>query len=158
MGKKFSIALGVAAFAMLSIAMPGCKGRVEKPIEEPKLESTETTTSIPMENMMSAQQAAQNVIVEPAQNIAYEPIPATAALPSAAEKAAAAVTKIAQDRDKDIQRALQAAGFYNGAIDGKIGPRTKKAILDFQRANGLKVDGKVGPKTMAVLEKYLVRE
>ena len=56
---------------------------------------------------------------------------------------------------KDIQGALKNAGYYAGAIDGKIGPMTKKAISDFQEANGLVVDGKVGPKTWAVLGKYL---
>ncbi len=52
---------------------------------------------------------------------------------------------------KEIQAALKNAGYYSGAIDGKLGPKTKKAIEDFQKANGLKVDGKVGPKTWAVL-------
>jgi peptidoglycan hydrolase-like protein with peptidoglycan-binding domain len=54
---------------------------------------------------------------------------------------------------KEIQAALKNAGYYSAAIDGKVGPKTKKAIEDFQKANGLKVDGKVGPKTWAVLEK-----
>ncbi|RJP29630.1 MAG: peptidoglycan-binding protein [Candidatus Omnitrophota bacterium] len=56
---------------------------------------------------------------------------------------------------QQIQTALQAAGFYKGAIDGKSGPMTKKAIKDFQAANNLQVDGKVGPKTWAVLANYL---
>jgi peptidoglycan hydrolase-like protein with peptidoglycan-binding domain len=57
--------------------------------------------------------------------------------------------------DKEIQAALKNAGYYTGAIDGKIGPKSKKAIEDFQKANGLKVDGKVGPKTWAALSSYL---
>ncbi len=57
--------------------------------------------------------------------------------------------------DKEIQTALKNAGYYTGAIDGKIGPRSKQAIEEFQKANGLTVDGKVGPKTWAVLGKYL---
>ncbi|MFA5092713.1 MAG: peptidoglycan-binding domain-containing protein [Candidatus Omnitrophota bacterium] len=55
----------------------------------------------------------------------------------------------------EIQTALKNAGFYAGSIDGKIGPKSKKAIVDFQAANGLKADGKVGPKTWEVLSKYL---
>ncbi len=55
----------------------------------------------------------------------------------------------------EIQTALKNANFYNGPIDGKIGPKTKKAIEEFQKANGLKVDGKVGTKTWALLSKYL---
>ncbi|MCX7927348.1 MAG: peptidoglycan-binding protein [Candidatus Omnitrophica bacterium] len=56
----------------------------------------------------------------------------------------------------EIQTALANAGYYKGAIDGKIGPKTQAAIEAFQRDNGLAVDGKVGPKTWAVLSKYLV--
>ena len=55
----------------------------------------------------------------------------------------------------EIQTALKNAGFYAGNIDGKIGPKSKKAIEDFQSANGLKVDGKVGSKTWEALGKYL---
>jgi peptidoglycan hydrolase-like protein with peptidoglycan-binding domain len=53
----------------------------------------------------------------------------------------------------EIQTALKNAGFYTGNIDGKIGPKSKKAIEDFQNANGLKVDGKVGPKTWEAMSK-----
>jgi len=55
----------------------------------------------------------------------------------------------------EIQTALKNAGFYAGNIDGKIGPKSKKAVEDFQSANGLKVDGKVGAKTWEALAKYL---
>jgi len=54
----------------------------------------------------------------------------------------------------EIQTALKNAGFYTGNIDGKIGPKSKKAIEDFQKANSLKVDGKVGPKTWEAMSKY----
>ncbi len=56
----------------------------------------------------------------------------------------------------EVQTALQHAGFYTGNVDGKIGPKSKKAIEDFQSANGLKVDGKVGPKTWEMLGKHLI--
>jgi peptidoglycan hydrolase-like protein with peptidoglycan-binding domain len=55
----------------------------------------------------------------------------------------------------EIQTALKNAGFYSGNIDGKIGPKSKKAIENFQKANGLKVDGKVGPKTWEAMSKHL---
>jgi len=54
----------------------------------------------------------------------------------------------------EIQTVLKNAGFYAGSIDGKIGPKSKKAIEDFQKANGLKVDGKVGPKTWEAMSRY----
>ncbi len=57
----------------------------------------------------------------------------------------------------DIQTALRNAGFYAGTIDGKAGVKTKKAITEFQKANGLTADGKVGPKTWGVLSRYLTQ-
>ena len=56
---------------------------------------------------------------------------------------------------KEIQTALKNAGFYSGLIDGKIGPMSKKAIEEFQKANNLAADGKVGLKTWEALGKYL---
>lgn len=56
---------------------------------------------------------------------------------------------------ENIQKALQNAGMYQGKVDGKIGPRTKKAIEDFQKQNGLYADGKVGPKTWSKLKSFL---
>jgi peptidoglycan hydrolase-like protein with peptidoglycan-binding domain len=61
----------------------------------------------------------------------------------------------AKPTEKDIQAALKAAGFYNGEIDGKVGPKTKDAIKAFQKANGLKEDGVVGKQTWAKLLTYL---
>lgn len=58
---------------------------------------------------------------------------------------------------KQIQRALKNAGFYNGPVDGKIGPKTKDAIKAFQKANGLKADGVVGKRTAEKLNDYLTR-
>jgi peptidoglycan hydrolase-like protein with peptidoglycan-binding domain len=62
------------------------------------------------------------------------------------------------DRAKQIQTALKKAGFYQGKIDGKIGPRTKAAISDFQRSIKLNPDGVVGQKTWEALGKYLQNE
>lgn len=56
---------------------------------------------------------------------------------------------------KDIQTALKNAGFYKGAVDGKLGKGTRRAIRNFQRANNLPVDSKVGLKTWEVLKEYL---
>lgn len=58
---------------------------------------------------------------------------------------------------EDIQKALKNAGLYTGTVDGKIGPKTKKAIEEFQSKNGLTADGKVGPKTWEKLKVYLTQ-
>ncbi|MDP8259879.1 MAG: peptidoglycan-binding domain-containing protein [Candidatus Gygaella obscura] len=56
---------------------------------------------------------------------------------------------------KNIQKALLNVGLYKGKVDGKIGPSTKKAIISFQKANGLVADGIVGKKTWLKLKDYL---
>jgi murein L,D-transpeptidase YcbB/YkuD len=55
---------------------------------------------------------------------------------------------------REIQTCLKNSGFYDGKIDGVRGRGTRKAIKEFQRANGLKADGRVGPKTWELLNKY----
>ncbi len=45
-----------------------------------------------------------------------------------------------QDR-KDLQTALQAAGFYNSTIDGAFGPGTRRSMSDWQRFNGYDATG-----------------
>lgn len=55
----------------------------------------------------------------------------------------------------NIQKALKKAGYYNGALDGKVGPGTRDAIRAFQQDNGLGADGVCGRKTWAKLKVYL---
>ena len=53
-----------------------------------------------------------------------------------------------------IQRALKNAGYYQGTLDGKVGSRTKQAIRNFQRENGLTADGVCGRQTWARLKSF----
>lgn len=55
----------------------------------------------------------------------------------------------------NIQKALNHAGFDCGTPDGRIGPRTKAAILNFQKGAGLKPDGRIGYKTLTQLANYV---
>ena len=48
------------------------------------------------------------------------------------------------------QGRLVVAG-YSVNVDGIFGPKTKQAVIDYQRANGLTSDGIIGPKTWAKL-------
>lgn len=57
---------------------------------------------------------------------------------------------------RDIQAALQLAGFNPGPVDGVRGRQTIAAIKAFQAKNGLSPDGIVGPKTAAKLFKGTV--
>ncbi len=64
-------------------------------------------------------------------------------------------TAVSKASVTEIQTALKNANFYDGKIDGIKGKRTRRAIREFQRANGLNPDGVVGPKTWGILNRYL---
>ena len=51
----------------------------------------------------------------------------------------------------EIQIILSAKGYDTGGNDGKAGPKTYEAVLQFQRDNGLTADGMVGDQTWAKL-------
>lgn len=140
---KKLVLLMVGVFAVTSLI--GC-GKKQS-AEEVSLDSM--TNGVVSENVVSVMEAtpteAVPVIVDNMQ-----------AVPQMTGEMAAGVS-IPSDKPtpKQIQQALKAAGFYSGKIDGNIGPKTKKAIEDFQAQNGLKADGKVGAKTWKVLAAHL---
>ena len=53
-----------------------------------------------------------------------------------------------------VQVALYRHGYYKGPIDGIAGPLTKRAIRDFQRAQGLEPDGVAGRRTRAAFGRF----
>ena len=55
------------------------------------------------------------------------------------------------DDVREMQSKLKAKGYYAGAVDGKFGPATQKAVRRFQSAIGIKADGKPGNKTLTAL-------
>ena len=50
-----------------------------------------------------------------------------------------------------MQSALKKKGYFSGSVDGKFGPATKKAIIRYQTAIGIKADGKPGNRTLNAL-------
>jgi peptidoglycan hydrolase-like protein with peptidoglycan-binding domain len=65
------------------------------------------------------------------------------------------VTSVAQGASganvECAQRALTAAGFYTGPVDGVFSPALTASATAFQQATGLYVDGVVGRRTAAML-------
>ena len=58
------------------------------------------------------------------------------------------------DRGKavqDVQTKLQALNLDTGGLDGNFGPRTRQAVIEFQRSHQLTADGIMGPKTWAAM-------
>ena len=149
MNKRY-LMIALVALVLLPLAIFGCKGKVEK-AQAPETSAAMPEAAAPAGDTLATQ--------EPAQTVATETIPPSAA-PQVAQTPVQqpVVSQTSDTRNKDIQKALKNAGFYTGSVDGKLGPKTKKAIEEFQSSKGLKADGKVGPKTWAELEKYLVQQ
>ena len=55
---------------------------------------------------------------------------------------------------RQIQQKLKNWGYYFGEVDGILGVQTKKAVMDFQRKNGLAVDGIAGNATLRAMGIY----
>lgn len=52
---------------------------------------------------------------------------------------------------KQIQQKLTNLGYSTGGVDGVYGKQTERAVIAYQKANGLTVDGIAGPQTLKSL-------
>lgn len=69
------------------------------------------------------------------------------------ENSASALSKYGSSGSEvtQIQQKLSSLGFYNGAIDGVYGTKTKNAVIEFQKSCGLTPDGIAGSQTLNYL-------
>jgi peptidoglycan hydrolase-like protein with peptidoglycan-binding domain len=51
----------------------------------------------------------------------------------------------------NVQQQLAAAGYYDGPIDGVLGPATREAIANYQADNGLAVTSAIDEPTLAAM-------
>lgn len=137
-----------ASFVLLMAGLlaAGC-GRKEKLAESEMMMpmSVSVEGASPTTNLITKTGAPVQVGSTPAEIVAAEQTP-----PATGTYIAPTV--------QEIQQALKNAGIYSGAVDGKAGPKTKKAITEFQQQNNLTADGKVGSKTWEKLKVYLDQE
>jgi hypothetical protein len=50
-----------------------------------------------------------------------------------------------------VQETLARAGYYHGAIDGVIGPESRRAIRAYERAHNLRVDGVISDQLLGTM-------
>lgn len=67
--------------------------------------------------------------------------PSPAVVPVPQPRPAAAPSRSRTDLMRDLQRELAARGYYDGAVDGALSPRTTQAIREFEQAQGVRVAG-----------------
>jgi peptidoglycan hydrolase-like protein with peptidoglycan-binding domain len=58
---------------------------------------------------------------------------------------------MSQDQIMQAQQALEQKGFKLGKADGILGPRTERAVRDFQQKQGLQQNGQLDDQTLAAL-------
>lgn len=132
----------LALFFLVSVSGPVmAMGRRPKPAQQPpSLETNQPEVElIKPEELPPAPPISEELKEKKPQEIVVQPAPDETT------------------KNRQIQTALKNAGYDPGPIDGKTGAKTKKAIRDFQAANGLKADGKVGAKTWAKLSVYILQ-
>jgi peptidoglycan hydrolase-like protein with peptidoglycan-binding domain len=110
------------------------------------------------------QLGAAAVMVEPAPEILPEPAPAPDALAEPApvmepaaepvetlQQARAAEAALSRDERMELQQALAWYGHYSAAIDGAIGPGSRKSMADWQEAMGFEPTGVLSSEQRGIL-------
>jgi peptidoglycan hydrolase-like protein with peptidoglycan-binding domain len=64
---------------------------------------------------------------------------------------ASAADKSDQTGIKSAQQSLSDKGFYHGSVDGKVGPRTRAGIREYQKSESLPVTGRLDVATAGKL-------
>ena len=130
MKKNPKVIAGVAALAVLVILGAILLTQMIPTIGEVQLELSLTPTPLPqMPDSVWAE------VVNPAEPTPEPPLSSG----SRGEKV------------EELQKRLQASGYYDGEIDGQFGSGTKAAVVDFQKNNGLDTDGLAGTETLNLL-------
>ena len=135
MKSKFIMVVGSAALALIA----GCA-------------TTKSSSTASLENRVQALEGRVQVIESDLGSGAASS--GSSAAQVLTSKPASGVTAETMTK-KQIQEALKNAGYYEGTVDGKIGPKTRTAIMEFQKNMGLKADGIAGRNTKEKLLKYL---
>jgi peptidoglycan hydrolase-like protein with peptidoglycan-binding domain len=153
MGRKNLLLAVVAVLAVFLVS--GCSTVPKKFKEEVGgIKSKVDTLETRVESVETKQAESERMVSQQGQTIEEM---------KAAERPSAVSTNVTtrtgakgktREHVKEIQSCLKNAGFYKGNIDGMKGRGTKKAIKEFQKANGLRADGVVGAKTWEALNKY----
>lgn len=143
------------AIALLTIfVISGCETTPKKVKEEVSgIKTRVDTLESRVESVEAKQAEAERAASEQAQTIeelkASKEAKAVRSNISVKPRAGKSSEKISE-----IQICLKNAGYYDGAIDGVKGSKTRQAIKEFQRANNLNDDGIVGPRTWTLLSKH----
>lgn len=108
---------------------------------------SETPAEDPAEDVQTAE-AGTTEDQAPAAVVVTEPEPEPE---ETVREARRSESRLTPQEKKDLQIALQWAGFYNARIDGAYGPGTRRAMAGWQEANGYEVTGVLTTRQRAAL-------
>jgi peptidoglycan hydrolase-like protein with peptidoglycan-binding domain len=84
-------------------------------------------------------------------NIFYSLLTAAFAAATMASASAADAPYVDSQTVRQAQKTLNDRGFRTGGVDGRMGPQTQAALVNFQRAEKLQPTGKLDRQTLAAL-------
>ena len=58
------------------------------------------------------------------------------------------ISRLDDDGRKEVQQRLKALGFYDAPVSGAVGPKTRKAISDYQKRAGIEVNGEASAELL----------
>lgn len=147
--------VALTATAIVSNAMFLQNGHHPDPIF-----STRPAVTRPAAKPVAAAQPAPVAAAVPqdAQPLALVPLPRPSpqrAAPTPAAPAQPSAVDVTTQLTTSIQRELARLGLYQGAIDGKPGPRTSASISAYERAAGMAVTGQPTPALLEAMKQPL---
>ena len=143
--------VGVAGMLMIS----GCAGqRTAQTINRLQASVDLLDQRVTQLERTNLSPSAPSASASPSDAVTIEPVVVSSARAAQPAKAHAKTWSSVKPTTKEIQQALKNAGFYQGTLDGRMGPMTREAVRQFQNVNGLKVDGVVGKQTWEKLSTY----
>ncbi|HMH50557.1 MAG TPA: peptidoglycan-binding domain-containing protein [Candidatus Acidoferrum sp.] len=159
MHKYITIAAALAVGTMWSIGPASAQTTTTDRVEQ-KAERAADKTERAADKAADKAESTKETIKDKAEN-AKDTIKdkAVRAKDNMKEKFAHAKDKMRSANDRMVmadtraaQQALKTQGFDPGPIDGRMGPRTRAALNDYQRKNDVPVTGMLDDATMAKLE------
>ncbi len=152
MPRRLIVVTSLLALVVLALGLAYAKGSFPsarsdvaampvEPTPEPEL------TALPVEPSPAVTET-ETTAPSPSPSPSPEPSPTPTEL-TPEQKAAIAARRAEIEL---VQTRLTELRYYAGAIDGDDGPKTRAAVMAFQKVNGLGADGVAGPKTIAALD------
>ncbi|MDD5431965.1 MAG: peptidoglycan-binding protein [Candidatus Omnitrophica bacterium] len=151
MNRKGLVMLVIASIFLLS----GCATRKHLKMKEMDIQSLKNQVSV-LESQIQSKDEEINSLKDALARAQEKPAE-VAAIKHVSKKKVVGEVK-SRPNIKQIQIALQNAGYNPGLIDGKMGKQTVDAIKMFQRNANIKATGHVNKRTWALLRQYLYKK